>query len=151
MWEWLLNESKRIANQLRVKEWWVRDEIVSNTMLTLLQDPKVAEKIYNERAGALLRTKMIDEKRKLFTSQTYENHQDYSRYKRIRDVCNEYGIAFREENAHIISYIIDDKYKVYSIKQIISIMQKKLPEFVSYDASLEKRITDEYEDGDFDL
>ena len=123
IWEWLLESCQTISRKLCFPEN-IKDDIVSDTILKLMKNPEKALRIYEKKEHALLCI-LLKQSRNDNEKYMFEDHRDFSRYKKIMSICEEYNLEYCEENAHIFAYILSDKD--FSISRIISVMRKKKP------------------------
>ena len=128
MWEWLLECCRNLAHKLCLPEN-IKDDVISETILRLYKEPETAARIYSKKEEGLL-CYLLKQARNETNKLMFEDHRDYSRYKKILSVCNEYNIEYNENNAHIFAYILSDKD--FTISRIISVMRKQKPTTVNY-------------------
>lgn len=121
-WEWLLTECKKISLHLceRPED---ADDVASDVFTCLVQDKKLAKEIYEEKKYPILYTLVKRTAYKAHSKKYYADSKDYSRFKRIIQVCDRYNIPAIPENAYKISALIADSMGEYTIQRIVQVLE----------------------------
>jgi len=128
MWEWLLAELQKAVKALPLRVEGVdKDDIVSNVALLLFENNELATDIYKHKKSALLYKLLKREIYEVKSKRFFDNKMDMSRYQRIIDVCDEYGIEPIPENAYKIVALIDNNSGNFTISGVITLLSENIP------------------------
>lgn len=129
MWEWIFEEICKSVRYVSINKGYgfSKDDIISEVSLQLVSNKERAEEIYRKKEGKIIymmcRHAVYEQKSKRFFSSPIE----YSRYQRIREVCEKYDIEFEEENAYKISAILEsdkpqkaEPFSITAVKNLIA-------------------------------
>lgn len=148
MWEWIvttLQQQAKPMSKMCVRMGSSADDIVSEVCIELLEHKELAERVYQgKEVGAivsLLKRKLYE----LDAKNRFNNKVDYSRYQKIMQVCEEYGIEPIPENAYKIAAITGNEHKNLGIMRIRTLLMTKKPEIVAYEC-LEQIVSDSESD-----
>lgn len=140
MWEWLLTESKRLANLFYSTRVQDREDLISDVLLNLVSHKSVAAEIYETKNVAYLYTVIKNE---VFTRQANQmlySKSDLFYYIEIVKISKQYSIDIKVENAYLFSAIIANP--VLSICRIASILMSVKPFVCSLDEMIEREARD---------
>lgn len=134
MWEWItktLNEISKSGDAILIHRYADVDDIRSEVCMKLLEDTKTAEKIYKEKNVPYLRKLVNRTIYEIRSGIYFDNKEYFSRFQRIRKICEKYSISMIEENAYKISFAM--QYENYSreefgIKHIVKLLKEMHPE-----------------------
>ena len=115
MWQWIIEILNRVcgnADVISVKKYADVDDVRSEVYLILLNNPKIAEKIYEEKNIAYLRKLVKRAIYEINSGMHCSNKMYFYRIQKIQEVCQKYHIPMKEENAYKISYVM--QYENYS-------------------------------------
>ena len=130
MWEWLMNELKKIVYSLRVNRTIVavgEDDIVMEIMLYLWQDKDLAEEIYQNKKIGLLYHMAKKEIYECKSKQFFDNKMQFSWWQRVKEVCDKYNIEMRPENAYKVAAILEETSPNFNISGIASLLSMDNP------------------------
>jgi len=128
MWEWLLAELQKAVKALPLRVEGVdKDDIVSNVALLLFENKELATDIYKHKKSALLYKLLKREIYEVKSKRFFDNKMNMSRYQRIIDVCDEYGIEPIPENAYKIVALIDNNSGNFTISGVITLLSEDIP------------------------
>lgn len=127
MWTWIMDELQKIVKALPLHKEYAsieKDDVVQNVVRMLLDNPNLAKDIYdNKKVGVLYviaRREIYDNEAEFY----FENKMELSRFQRIRNVCEEYGIEPIPENAYKIFALLEDKNNNFTISGIASLLSR---------------------------
>lgn len=138
-WEWMLGTLKILIDSIGIpKELKAdRDDIISMTLENIVKygrkekNQNFAHDIYQEKNTKLL-AKILKKSIDLANGEQYfDNNVDFTRYKKIHHICEQYGISEEPKNAYMISELINEK--IFSIPLVESILLKKKPKVIFLD------------------
>lgn len=135
MWDWLMETARRAVNSCNISANF-RDDVVQETMMYFLKNEKTALSVYEKKEKAyvfrIVKGIIFDQtSRKSFKDKTM-----LTRYNRVLEVCETYGIEPIKENAYKIAAIMNDtNYTILKIEYLFS--QRNDVEFVSYEQLIE--------------
>lgn len=128
MWEWLLAELQKAVKALPLRVEGVdKDDIVSNVALLLFENNELATDIYKHKKSVLLYKLLKREIYEVKSKRFFDNKMNMSRYQRIIDVCDEYGIEPIPENAYKIVALIDNNSGNFTISGVITLLSEDIP------------------------
>lgn len=146
MWEWIYQEIYKIIRYYNLTKE-DKEDIVQETINSLLDCPEEAEKIYNNRTSGGLKLLKKHIKCSVFAynaAQLFETKMDYYVYIAVLKVCEKYNISPIPKNAYKIQPIIYGTVptKLSTISQIERILSVVKPCVVSLDALTEDNLAD---------
>ncbi len=134
-WNWFIRELKIIFWKTKINQQYTDnveniDDMIQETIMQLLQNPKLAQTIYEEKNLNLL-TRIA--KRQIFKSTSrlhFSTKEAYSRYQKIIKVCKKYDIDPIPENAYKISALIEDNHHltISLVESLLSNVQHRISE-----------------------
>lgn len=122
MWEWLNDNIQRIVRNVKFdSRIGDRQDVAQETLMYLLNEPAIAKKIYENQENIPLLHVII---KKIIFKETAKingvKRTAFSYYNRITEVCEQYDIEKKTENAYKISGILG---KPFSIPYVISLIE----------------------------
>ena len=140
-WKWFFIELKRIFRKTSVNPKCIGndenvEDLVQDTILILLKQPNLAEKIYEENNVNLLASIA---KKQIFKSRAklyFSNKEAFSRYQKVLKVCEMYQIEAIPENAYKISGLIENNHHL-TIALVESLLTNVKQRVVDYEKEKE--------------
>lgn len=123
MWEWLMQQLKSAAKS--VGNYNDKDDIIAEVLLQLLEDKNLATKIYKSKNVGILYAMLKYKQFELNSKYGFENKIALSRYLRIINCCEKYGIEPVPENAYKIVALIEDFNNNFSIEGVRDLLKFK--------------------------
>lgn len=131
MWEWLNGNAKELVGIVKIDPFiGDRDDIVQETMMYLLDNQELAQKIYATKSRSLLFSIM---KKVIFRENAKASglkRDALTHLNRVKEVCEQYGIEKTAENAYKISGVLDDPK--FSIVYVVSLLNNEVERPVRY-------------------
>lgn len=136
MWEWLNDNIQRIVRNVKFNgRIGDRQDIAQETLIYLLNEPAIAKKIYENQENIPLLHVII---KKIIFKETAKingvKRTAFSYYNRITEVCEQYGIEKKTENAYKISGLLG---KPFSIPYVVSLIESAHQPDICYSDKME--------------
>ena len=129
MWEWLNKNANELVGIVKIDPFiGDRDDIVQETMMYLLDNQELAQKIYATKSRSLLFNIM---KKVIFRENAKASglkRDALTHLNKVTEICERYKIEKIVDNAYKISGVIDDpKFSIVYVSTLLS-NQRERPE-----------------------
>lgn len=141
MWEWIYNELfKQMKTFKGLNGRQIdKDDVIGNVSLYLCQHKEEACKIYKEKKKSILYQMLKHEIYAISGMRVFKDKMEYSRFQRIKKICQEYNIEIKKENAYKIFALLDnsENFTINGIEHIIEMAEPLKYGYKSHELSLE--------------